>query len=111
MKNLKFYLAALSLVGATSGLVAKQAQFAQLSLSHDLRPETTEPTKVPLDLEDGLQGMTNNNGEVTVGESGVYAIFAAPQVGTIVAPGAVKCWLRVNDKDVDNSNVLIDFDC
>ncbi len=117
MKSLKFYLA-LTLVAITSGVNCQfqasgsgKGDFAQLSLSTDLRPNTTNPVKVILDTNDGSQGITNNKGDITIGSNGLYLIFAAPQVGRLSGykPGWVTCWLKLNGKDVTNSNVLLNL--
>jgi hypothetical protein len=52
---------------------------------------------------DAEKGMSNNNGTVTVSEDGAYFVVAAGQVGGKVK-GSVRIWMRVNGKDVDNSN-------
>ena len=119
MNRLKFYLA-LTLVAITCGLSCQcpaseagtgKGDFAQLSLSTDLRPNTTNPVKVILDTNDGSQGITNNKGDITIGSDGLYLIFAAPQVGRLSGykPGWVTCWLKLNGKDVTNSNVLLNL--
>ena len=112
MKHLEYKLTILALAAVSLGLNAKSGHYAQLSLSHDQRPTTTAPTKVILDTDDGRQGIQNENGNVTLGSDGLYLIFAAPQVGRTFGdnPGWVSCWLRVNDKDVTNSNVLLQLD-
>ena len=70
----------------------------------------TSPTTVLMDMVDANKGVTlDRDGSITVKTSGAYVIIAAPQVGR-AGKGSYGCfdlWLRVNDEDVDNSNVQL----
>jgi hypothetical protein len=70
----------------------------------------TSPTTVLMDMVDANKGITlDRDGSITIKNSGVYVIIAAPQVGR-AGKGSYGCfdlWLRVNDEDVDNSNVQL----
>ena len=70
----------------------------------------TSPTMVTMDMVDASKGITlDRDGSITIKNSGAYFIVAAPQVGR-AGKGSFGCfdlWLRVNDEDVDNSNVQL----
>jgi hypothetical protein len=54
---------------------------------------------------DATLGISQKNGVVDIAATGNYFIVAAIQVGgNATATGKVRLWLRVNGKDVDNSN-------
>ena len=70
----------------------------------------TSPTTVLMDMVDASKGVTlDRDGSITVKTSGAYVIIAAPQVGRAgkSSYGCFNLWLRVNDEDVDNSNVQL----
>ena len=58
---------------------------------------------VTMNSTDASKGINNKNGVVTVDADGAYFMVAAAQVGG-KAKGFVRMWMRVNGKDVDNSN-------
>ena len=67
------------------------------------------PEAVKIDVTDAANGITITNNKITVREAGTYLAAAAPQVGREGA-GSLGCfdlWLRVNEKDVANSNVQL----
>ena len=83
--------------------------FAQLSSLQTQQPAATTPTLMTFDQIDGLSGMgfvPAKPTDIVVQKEGAYLIVAAGQVGR--SSGAsddyVNLWIRVNGKDVDNSN-------
>ena len=92
---------------AALGLVTSAVQagpYAQLS-STDTQPGSTEPKPASLNSNDALKELGHDKGVVTVKEAGTYFVMAAAQVGsTTGGSGSVRMWMRINGKDVDNSN-------
>ena len=88
--------------------VANAADYLQASSSVTQCPGTA-PEVVAMDIVDAADGITMANNQITVGETGAYLIFAAPQVGREGAGplGCFDLWLRVNGTDVGNSNVQL----
>jgi len=85
-------------------------EFAQIISTKDQRPETTDPVFVDMDQNDAISGIehnTDNPADIRIGESGVYVLIAAPQVGRTSGngPSHIDFWLRKNGKDIPNSNV------
>jgi len=85
-------------VSASAAAIYLQASSTEVQLAAD-----TKPHVVTMNSTDAAQGMTNKNGTVTVSEDGAYFVVAAGQVGGKVR-GEVRIWMRINGKDVDNSN-------
>jgi len=87
---------------ATSAVHA--GPYAQLS-SSETQPGSTEPKMASLNSNDALKDLGHDKGVLTVKEAGTYFVMAAAQVGsTTGGQGAVRMWMRINGKDVDNSN-------
>ena len=103
----KKILSALVAVVATAG-VANADQYLQASSSVTQCPGKS-PTLVEMDIVDAANGVTLAENKVTVGEAGPYLIVAAPQVGREGGGpyGCFDLWLRINGKDVANSNVQL----
>ncbi len=85
-------------------------EYAQIISTKDQRPDTTDPTKIEMDQNDGISGIehsVNNPSDIRITESGVYVVIAAPQVGRTSGngPNNVDFWLRKNNEDMPNSNV------
>ncbi len=104
---MKRLLAALVAVAASAG-AANAGQYLQASSSVTQCPGTA-PTLVEMDIVDAANGVTLKANKVTVGEAGPYLIVAAPQVGREGGGpyGCFDLWLRINGKDVANSNVQL----
>ena len=104
---MKKLLAALVAVAASAG-AADAGQYLQASSSVTQCPGTA-PTLVEMDIVDAANGVTLKANTVTVGEAGPYLIVAAPQVGREGGGpyGCFDLWLRINGKDVANSNVQL----
>ena len=104
---MKKLLSTLVMVVASAG-VANAAQYLQASSSATQCPGKA-PKLVQMDIVDAASGITLAKNKVTVGEDGAYLIVAAPQVGREGAGpyGCFDLWLRINGKDVANSNVQL----
>jgi hypothetical protein len=88
-----------------SGAAFAAPVYLQSSSLEDQFATDTKPKLITMNSTDASQGITNNNGVVTVPEDGVYFAVAAGQIGTKSGvKGTVRLWLRQNGKDVDNSN-------
>ena len=88
--------------------VANAAEYLQASSTITQCPGA-KPEVVKIDVTDAASGVAIKNNKITVSKAGPYLIVAAPQVGREGA-GALGCfdlWLRVNGKDVGNSNVQL----
>ena len=104
---MKKIFSALVLVVASANL-ANAAQYLQASSSVTQCPGKA-PTLVAMDIVDAANGVSLANNKITVGEAGPYLIFAAPQVGREGGGpyGCFDLWLRIDGKDVANSNVQL----
>jgi hypothetical protein len=92
------------LLASASGAFAAPVYLQSSSLEDQFATDT-KPKLITMNSTDGSQGITNNNGVVTVPEDGVYFVVAAGQIGTKSGvKGTVRLWLRQNGKDVDNFN-------
>lgn len=102
MMRRHFAICLTALALATSA--AHAGPYAQLS-SSETQPGSTEPKMASLNSNDALKGLEHEKGIVVVKEAGTYFVMAAAQVGsTTSGQGSVRMWMRVNGKDVDNSN-------
>jgi len=88
-------LASVGNVSATSYL---QASSTEEQLASD-----TKPKVVTMNSTDASKNIKQEKGVVRVNESGAFFFVAAAQVGG-KAKGLVRMWMRINGKDVDNSN-------
>ena len=91
-----------TLLASASSSFAELASFLQASNNEEQLAKDTKPNVVTMKTDAG-GGLTNKNGVVTVHADGAYFLMAAAQVGGNVA-GSVRLWIRVNGKDVANSN-------
>jgi hypothetical protein len=91
--------------GFLSTLVDRAAAgtFLQASSTQEQLAGDTNPRVVTLNLTDAANGLTNQNGVVTIAADGTYFVLAAAQVGG-KAKGYVRMWMRVNGRDLDKSN-------
>ncbi len=91
-----------------SVVMANAAEYLQASSTITQCPGKA-PEVVKMDITDAASGITMKNNKITVSKAGAYLIVAAPQVGR-EGGGPLGCfdlWLRVNGKDVANSNVQL----
>jgi hypothetical protein len=91
--------------GVLSTLVdhAAAGTFLQASSTQEQLAADTNPRVVTLNLTDAASGLTNRNGVVTIAADGTYFVLAAAQVGG-KAKGYIRMWMRVNGRDLDQSN-------
>jgi len=84
---------------------ASAALYLQASSSETQLANDTKGHSISMNSTDATLGISQKNGVVDIAASGNYFIVAAIQVGgNAQATGKVRLWLRVNGKDVDNSN-------
>ena len=88
----------LASVGGASATSYLQASSTEEQLAVD-----TKPKVVTMNSTDGAKNIKMEKGVVRVNENGAFFIIAAAQVGG-KGKGLVRMWMRVNGKDVDNSN-------
>ena len=88
-----------------------QKAFGQFSSLKTQRPTALGPVKIVLDTLDKVDGeeygLEFSGGDIKIKETGMYLIIAGPQIGKLKGdqPRWIDFWLRVNNKDVPNSNV------
>jgi hypothetical protein len=94
------YMAAMlaASVGGASATSWIQASSTEEQVASDPKPKV-----VTMNSTDGAKNIKMDKGVVTVNEKGSYFLMAAAQVGG-KTKGLVRMWMRVNGKDVDNSN-------
>ncbi len=86
-----------------------------IQLSSDVNQDTSkQPRKVRMNLQDAVNGIRHSlsrPSDLKILKSGPYMVILAPQVGTTenFSPSYADFWLRVNDKDISNSNIRIQF--
>ncbi len=85
-------------VGGASATSWIQASSTEEQVASDAKPKV-----VTMNSTDGAKNIKMDKGVVTVNEKGSYFLMAAAQVGG-KTKGLVRMWMRVNGKDVDNSN-------
>src|SRR5260221_11500862 len=84
---------------------ASAALYLQASSGESQLATDTKGHSISMNSTDASLGISQKNGVVDIAASGNYFIVAAIQVGgNPTATGKVRLWLRVNGKDVDNSN-------
>jgi hypothetical protein len=88
----------LASVGGASATSYLQASSTDEQLAVDAKPKV-----VTMNSTDASKNIKQDKGVVTVNESGAFFLIAAAQVGG-KTKGLVRMWMRVNGKDVDNSN-------
>jgi hypothetical protein len=102
---------AIRAVVAAAGMVlafaydASAALYLQASSTETQLAKDPKGQSIKMNSTDASLGISQRNGVVDIAASGNYFIMAAIQVGGDgKATGKVRLWLRVNGKDVDNSN-------
>ncbi len=101
-----------SLAVFAAGLITISASAAMAATPFiNLASDDNQVAKVPMQpvsvmLGGGpAAGFTVSGSKLTFAEAGDYFIYAAAQIGGIVA-GSVYLWPRLNGKDVDDSNSI-----
>jgi hypothetical protein len=93
-----------SLFGFALETSASARSWAQVSSNQDQSP-AAEP--LTFNQIDGAEGVVVGKDSIEVNKGGLYLVVIAPQVTAKVDGGCFEAWLRLNGKDVDNSNVLL----
>jgi hypothetical protein len=91
-----------TLLASASSSFAVMASFLQASSAEAQLAKDANPNVVTMRTDAG-GGLTNRNGVVTIRSDGAYFVLAAAQVGGEVA-GSVRLWIRVNGKNIVNTN-------
>lgn len=88
---------------------------AYAQLSSDINQDADcHARKVKFNLQDAIENVGHDvckPEKIVIKKSGAYFVVAAPQVGTTnkYCPSYADFWMRVNKKDIDNSNVRVQF--
>jgi hypothetical protein len=82
---------------------ASAASYLQASSTEEQLAVDPKPKVVTMNSTDASKNIKQEKGVVRVNETGAFFLMAAAQVGG-KAKGLVRMWMRVNGKDVDNSN-------
>src|SRR5215510_5401246 len=85
-------------VGSASATSYLQASSTEEQLATD-----TKPKVVTMNSTDASKNIKQEKGVIRVNESGAFFVMAAAQVGG-KTKGLVRMWMRLNGKDIDNSN-------
>ena len=95
-----FFMSAMLLasVGGASATSYIQASSTEEQLAAD-----TKPKAVTMNSVDAKKNITVEKTVVRVNESGAFFFIAAAQIGG-KNKGLVRMWMKINGKDVDNSN-------
>jgi predicted RNA-binding protein with PUA domain len=88
---------------AVSAGGACASSWIQASSTEEQLATDTKPKVVAMNSTDGAKNIKMDKGVITVNESGAFFLIAAAQVGG-KAKGLVRMWMKINGKDVDNSN-------
>jgi hypothetical protein len=89
------------LLGSVSG--ASASSYLQASSTEEQLATDTKPKLVTMNSTDASKNIKQEKGVIRVNESGAFFVMAAAQVGG-KTKGLVRMWMRINGKDVDNSN-------
>lgn len=82
---------------------ASAASYIQASSTDEQLASDTKPKAVTMNSVDAKKNVTVDKTVVRVNENGAFFFIAAAQVGG-KTKGLVRLWMRINGKDVDNSN-------
>src|SRR5262245_43642359 len=88
----------LASVGTASATSYLQASSTEAQLAADAKPKA-----VTMNSVDAKKNITVDKSIIRVNENGAFFVMAAAQVGG-KAKGLVRMWMRLNGKDIDNSN-------
>jgi hypothetical protein len=86
-----------------SVVAASATSWIQASSTDEQLAADAKPKVVTMNSTDGSKNIKQEKGVIRVNENGAFFVMAAAQVGG-KAKGLVRMWMRVNGKDVDNSN-------
>ena len=82
---------------------ASATSYIQASSSDEQLATDTKPKAVTMNSVDAKKNITVEKTVVRVNESGAFFFIAAAQIGG-KNKGLVRMWMKINGKDVDNSN-------
>jgi len=82
---------------------ASASSWIQASSTEEQVATDTKPKVVTMNSTDGAKNIKMDKGVITVNESGSFFLVAAAQAGG-KGKGLVRMWMKINGKDVDNSN-------
>ena len=88
----------LACVGSASATSYLQASSTEEQLASD-----TKPKVVTMNSTDASKNIKQEKGVIRFNETGAFFVMAAAQVGG-KGNGLVRMWMRLNGKDIDNSN-------
>ena len=88
----------LASVGSASATSYLQASSTEEQLASD-----TKPKVVTMNSTDASKNIKQEKGVIRFNETGAFFVMAAAQVGG-KGKGSVRMWMRLNGKDIDNSN-------
>ena len=82
---------------------ASATSYLQASSTEEQFASDTKPKVVTMNSTDASKNIKQEKGVVRFNETGAFFVMAAAQVGG-KAKGLVRMWMRLNGKDIDNSN-------
>jgi hypothetical protein len=82
---------------------ASAASWIQASSTEEQLAVDVKPKVVTMNSTDGAKNIKMDKGVIAFNENGSFFLMAAAQVGG-KAKGLVRMWMRLNGKDIDNSN-------
>jgi hypothetical protein len=91
-------------LAAPGGALAAGGYIQASSLEDQIVKEANKPQMVTMKSTDAAKGIKNNNGVVTLDQTGTYFTIVGVQVGSRGGAGLVRLWFQTNGKDVDNTN-------
>jgi hypothetical protein len=95
------FLMSAALLVSAGGACA--TSYLQASSTEEQLAVDPKPKLVTMNSTDASKNIKQDKGVVTVNESGAFFFVAAAQVGG-KTKGLVRMWMKINGKDVDNSN-------
>ena len=82
---------------------ASATSYLQASSSEEQLASDTKPKVVTMNSTDASKNIKQEKGVIRFNETGAFFVMAAAQVGG-KGKGLVRMWMRLNGKDIDNSN-------
>jgi hypothetical protein len=82
---------------------ASAASWIQASSTEEQLAVDTKPKVVTMNSTDGAKNVKMDKGAISVNENGAFFVMAAAQIGG-KGKGLVRMWMRLNGKDIENSN-------
>ena len=88
------------------GSAASATSYLQASSTEDqMGAADGKPKVVTMNSTDASKNIKQEKGVIRVNENGAFFVMAAAQVGG-KGKGTVRMWMRLNGKDIDNSNTI-----